>query len=64
MFFIRSGFVFNTIYAAVKPFIHEITKAKFKFPGRKYLEEMLKQIDASCIPQEYGGTGPNLDDSP
>lgn len=62
MYFIRSGFIFNAMYTGVKPFIHEVTKAKFKFPGKNYYQEMIKNIDPSQIPQEYGGTGINLDD--
>ena len=45
MFFIRSAFIFNAMYAGVKPFVHEVTKAKFKFLGKNYLEEMSKVID-------------------
>ena len=62
MYMIRSGFIFNAMYAGIKPFIHEVTLAKFKFPGKNFLQDMLKQIDAQNIPKEFGGEGPNFDE--
>jgi hypothetical protein len=42
---IRTGFILNTLFKAVKPLIHEVTLAKFKFVGDKYKEELSKVID-------------------
>jgi hypothetical protein len=41
MVLINGGFIFNAIYAAVKGFIHERTRAKFVFAGTDYLPELL-----------------------
>lgn len=44
--FIRGGFLFNAIYAAIKPFISEITRSKFMFAsGDSYLETLMTRID-------------------
>ncbi len=37
MYLIRAGFIFNAVFTGMKPFIHEVTKAKFKFPGKTFL---------------------------
>ncbi|CDW73324.1 UNKNOWN [Stylonychia lemnae] len=44
--------------------ILSVTKAKFKFLGKNYLEELSKVMDIKYIPKEYGGQGPALDDLP
>ena len=62
MYFIRTGFVFNAIFTGIKPFIHEATKAKFKFFTNNYLDDFLAHFDLDQIPSDYGGAGPNLDD--
>ena len=62
MYFIRTGFVFNAIFTGIKPFIHEATKAKFKFFTNNYLEDFLNNFEEDQIPRDYGGTGPSLDD--
>lgn len=50
------------IYKTMKPFVHEVTLAKFKFLGTDFQNELLKNIDKDQIPLDYGGTGPSLDD--
>ena len=52
----------NMIFKGVKPFIHEVTLAKFRFISGDYTSELLKIIDKSLLPKEYGGEAPNLDD--
>ena len=48
MVLINGGFIFNAIYAAVKGFIHERTRAKFVFPsGSTYMETLLEKMDIS-----------------
>ena len=38
--------MFNAIYAAIKPFISEITRSKFMFAsGDSYLETLMTRID-------------------
>lgn len=57
MVLINGGFIFNAIYAAVKGFIHERTRAKFVFAGTDYLPELLRKMDMDQIPRDYGGAG-------
>jgi hypothetical protein len=45
MYLIKGGFLFNTMYTGVKPFIHEVTKAKFRFLGSKFNDEFAANID-------------------
>ena len=45
MYFIRTSLVLNIIYKTMKPFIHEVTLAKFKFLGKNYKDELLKIMD-------------------
>lgn len=40
MYLIKAGFIFNAMFTGMKPFIHEVTKAKFKFLGKNFLQEM------------------------
>jgi CRAL/TRIO domain len=48
MYLIKGGFIFNAIYATVKSFIHERTRAKFIFSsGEDYKDKLLEKIDAS-----------------
>eukprot|EP00349_Pseudokeronopsis_sp_Brazil_P006036 CAMPEP_0202966634 /NCGR_PEP_ID=MMETSP1396-20130829/11165_1 /ASSEMBLY_ACC=CAM_ASM_000872 /TAXON_ID= /ORGANISM="Pseudokeronopsis sp., Strain Brazil" /LENGTH=99 /DNA_ID=CAMNT_0049690763 /DNA_START=509 /DNA_END=804 /DNA_ORIENTATION=+ len=58
---IRTGFLVNMLFKAVKPFIHEVTLSKFRFVGYNYKEELEKFIDLHQIPEDYGGSGPSLD---
>jgi len=60
MIIIRTGFAVNIMYKAIKPFIHEVTLAKFRFLGDSYQDELLNLIDADQLPMEYGGTAPNF----
>ena len=53
----------NMIFKGIKPFIHEVTLAKFRFVGDNYLEEFLKIMDVDKIPKDYGGEGPFLDET-
>lgn len=43
-----------------KPFIHPVTLAKFLFLGSSYAQGLLEIIDPNHLPEEYGGTAPNL----
>ena len=61
MLFIRTSFVINMIFKAVKPFIHEVTLAKFRFLGHEYENELFSLIDRSEVPKDYGGDGLSLD---
>lgn len=62
MYLIKAPFLFNAMYTGMKPFIHEVTKAKFVFTGKHYYEEFIKQINPENIPFDYGGTGPSLNE--
>jgi len=42
MYLIKAPFLFNAMYTGMKPFIHEVTKAKFVFTGKHYYEEFIK----------------------
>ena len=58
MIFIRGGFLFNALYAGIKPFIAEKTRSKFIFGnGSNYLETLLTKMEIDQIPKDYGGTG-------
>ena len=63
MLLINGGYMFKAIYATVKPFIPEVTKQKFVFASKRALEQLLEKIDIDQIPTDYGGNGPNLDQS-
>jgi hypothetical protein len=49
------------MYKMMTPFIHPVTQAKFRFVGKSYQEELLKVIDKSQLPVEYGGEAPTLE---
>lgn len=49
-------------YAAIKVFIPTSTRAKYNvLHGNQHTEELLKLVDPSELPKEYGGEAPELD---
>ena len=59
MFIINSPWIFRTVWAAISPFIHPITKAKIKILGgeSKYMPELAKAgIPMDQVPSGIGGT--------
>ena len=58
LIFLKGGFVFRALYAAVKNFISERTRKKFVFTTNDdYLNILLEKMDLDQIPRDYGGTG-------
>jgi hypothetical protein len=51
------------MYNTIKPFVHEVTLAKFRFLKNNYIEELLILMDRDQIPVEYGGSASSLDEA-
>lgn len=58
MWIINAPFIFKAIWAIAKPFIHPVTRSKFKICGPDYLEKMHKLgLTKASLPKYMGGTG-------
>lgn len=57
LYIINSPKIFRVAWRIISKFMDPVTVAKTKILGKKFLKEMLKEIDISMIPKKYGGTG-------
>ncbi|EDQ87653.1 uncharacterized protein MONBRDRAFT_27060 [Monosiga brevicollis MX1] len=55
-FFINAPWIFQPLWAIVRPWLDPVTKRKFHVLGSNYQSTLLKYIDADQLPAEYGGT--------
>jgi len=54
MFIINSPLVFKTVWAVIKGWIDEKTRAKIEILGSGYMKKMLENVDISQIPDFLG----------
>ncbi|KAJ7075162.1 CRAL-TRIO domain-containing protein [Mycena belliarum] len=57
-YIINAPWTFTAVWAAIRPWLDEVTAAKVQIVGgpRVYRPLLLAQIDADCLPAEFGGT--------
>lgn len=53
---VNGGWLFETMYATLKPFIATKTAEKIKVYGADYKERLLEEVDAENLPVSLGGT--------
>lgn len=56
MFIVNAPMLFTGVWAVVKGFIDEKTRAKIKICGSKYHKELAEFVDAENLPDFLGGT--------
>ncbi|KAJ3100879.1 cytosolic factor, phosphatidylinositol/phosphatidylcholine transfer protein [Phlyctochytrium planicorne] len=56
MFIINAPYLFQGVFAVVKPLLDEVTVNKIYILGSGYKEKLLEFIDADCLPESLGGT--------
>lgn len=54
-FIINAPWMFNTVWAFVKPWLDEVTVSKITILGHDYVNELQKQIPRQNLPKEFGG---------
>lgn len=59
VFVINSGWVVPSLFALVKPLLHESITNKIHILGADYKDTLLKYIDEDQIPAAYGGSHPD-----
>eukprot|EP00484_Ammonia_sp_Unknown_P012913 CAMPEP_0197068102 /NCGR_PEP_ID=MMETSP1384-20130603/184358_1 /TAXON_ID=29189 /ORGANISM="Ammonia sp." /LENGTH=98 /DNA_ID=CAMNT_0042505727 /DNA_START=1 /DNA_END=294 /DNA_ORIENTATION=- len=57
IFIINAPWIFQQIWKICSSFLDEITVQKTNILGSDYLKELVKYIDITMIPKEYGGQG-------
>jgi len=57
--FVKQPFIFNMVWALIKPFIREKLKSRMFFQGDD-MSKLHKYIPASHLPSDYGGTLPAI----
>jgi hypothetical protein len=55
MFIINSPMLFSGIWACVKPWLDDKTKAKISIHGSSFKKELLEVIDEDVLPDFLGG---------
>ena len=55
-YIINAPWSFTAVWAAVKPWLDEVTVSKIQILSSDYKGELLKQIPAENLPKEFGGT--------
>ena len=58
---IRGNMVMRTVQSLIVKFLEDGAKNKVRLLGKNYKKELLKLIDASQLPEEYGGALQPLD---
>ncbi|ROT35816.1 hypothetical protein SODALDRAFT_328210 [Sodiomyces alkalinus F11] len=56
LYIINAPWGFSYVWSVVKGWLDPVTVKKIHILGSDYSKELLKQIDASNLPKEYGGT--------
>lgn len=56
MFIVNPPWIFNALFAIVKPWLDPATKAKIHVLGSDFKAKLLQHIDAEQLPAEYGGS--------
>ncbi|XP_037035732.1 alpha-tocopherol transfer protein-like [Bradysia coprophila] len=57
--FVKQPFIFNMVWALIKPFLKEKLKSRMFFHGDK-MSSLHKYIPADRLPKNYGGTLPEI----
>ncbi|KAF9000746.1 CRAL-TRIO domain-containing protein [Cyathus striatus] len=55
-YIINAPWAFSAVWAIIKPWLDEVTVKKINILGSGYKDELLKQIPAENLPQDFGGT--------
>ncbi|EPQ59758.1 hypothetical protein GLOTRDRAFT_34584 [Gloeophyllum trabeum ATCC 11539] len=55
-YIINAPWAFSAVWAAIKPWLDEVTVSKIDILGSGYKEKILQQIPAEHLPKELGGT--------
>ncbi|XP_075921896.1 SEC14-like protein 2 [Petromyzon marinus] len=64
MYIVKAPRIFSLFYTLMTPIIGEGTKSKIQVLGSDWQEVLLSQIDASEVPEYYGGTRTGPDGDP
>nr|XP_032806840.1 SEC14-like protein 2 [Petromyzon marinus] len=64
MYIVKAPRIFSLFYTLMTPIIGEGTKSKIQVLGSDWQEVLLSQIDASEVPEYYGGTQTGPDGDP
>ena len=57
LYLVNSPFFFRAAWSIISTFIDPVTVTKIKVMGSDFLPTLLKDIDISMIPKQYGGHG-------
>ena len=55
LFIINAPWIFQPLWAMIKPWLDPVTKAKFHVLGSNFLPKLLEYIDEDQIPSSLGG---------
>jgi hypothetical protein len=65
IFLVNVPFYFSAIWKLISPWVNEVTKEKIAIRKKGcYEEDLLKLVDAECLPVAYGGKDTTLGKSP
>jgi hypothetical protein len=55
-YIINAPWTFSVVWAAIKPWLDEVTVSKIDIVGSSYRDKLLAQIPSENLPREFGGT--------
>jgi hypothetical protein len=61
-YLLNPPFIFRAVWAVLKGFMHENTRQKFIFLGSDWKQELLNDVDATCLPIAYAGSSTYVHD--